>query len=241
MKNQELADEQPKDAQEAEVGTKAEVDPSRGRNQGFEHASKFTSRTEETKETVAGAENYTQVVRTEVNNVGDVVETITRYANADANEIMSQITESIKVNYSQDTTTMEMLLHPASLGTVNMQLTSEGGIVSAHIIVQNEAVKAAIESQLIALQQSFEEQGQKVESVEVSVANYDLNKGTEQNSGNNDREQSSQDNFKLGNRRRINLSNAETEEEDIEEEISEEEKITRDMMEKNGNTVDYTV
>ncbi len=177
------------------------------------------------------------VVNTEVNNLGDVIETVTTYSNEDANSIMSQVTESIRVNYSADTTTMELQLHPASLGTVNMQIASTNGIVTAHIIVQNEAVKAALESQLITLQQTFDEQGTKVEAVEVSVANYDLGKGTGSDTDTNSNERGSGRTGRIGARRRINLNDLE--EEDLEE-LNEEEKLSADMMARSGNSVDYT-
>ena len=210
---------------------KSEETNLKGNNEGFEHASRFA----ETESTVAAPTQT--VVTTEVNNLGQVVETVTRYSNADANSIMSQVTQSIRVNYSPDTTSMEMQLHPASLGTVNMNIASNNGVVTAHILVENEAVKAALESQLITLQQTFEEQGQRVEAVEVSVANYDLNKGAGSDSeGNTDRERTAGAG-RGGRRRSINLNDLE--DEDIEE-LSDEEKISADMMARSGNSVDYT-
>ena len=178
----------------------------------------------------------TTVVNTEVNNLGEIVETVTTYSNADADSIMSQVTQSIRVNYSAETTSMEMQLHPASLGTVNMNIASTSGVVTAHILVENEAVKAALESQLITLQQTFEDQGMKVEAVEVTVANYDLNKGTGSDTENGNSERESARAGRVGTRRRINLNDLE--EADIEE-LSEEEQIAADMMARSGNSVVY--
>ena len=178
-------------------------------------------------------------VETTVNNLGEVIETVTHYtsANAEAESIMSQVTETIRVNYSPDTTSMELQLHPASLGTVNMNIASTNGVVTAHILVQNEAVKAALESQLITLQETFNEQGQKVEAVEVSVANYDLNRGTGSDTGDGNTNRDPARAGRVGTRRRINLGDLE--EGDIEE-LSEEEKLTADMMARSGNSVDFT-
>jgi flagellar hook-length control protein FliK len=213
--------------------TKPEESNLKGNNEGFEHASRFA----ETETINVNAAQPTTVVNTEVNNLGDVIETVTTYSNEDANSIMSQVTESIRVNYSAETTSMELQLHPASLGTVNMQIASTNGIVTAHIIVQNEAVKAALESQLITLQQTFDEQGTKVEAVEVSVANYDLNKGTGSDTESNSQDRSAGRTGRVGRRRSINL--ADLNEEEIEE-LTEEEKISADMMARSGNSVDYT-
>ena len=203
----------------------------KGDSEGFDRASRFAEVEQ------ANAAPSQTVVTTEINNLGEVVETVTSYSNADANSIMSQVTQSIRVNYSAETTSMEMQLHPASLGTVNMNIASTNGVVTAHILVQNEAVKAALESQLITLQQTFEEQGQKVEAVEVSVANYDLNKGADSDAdGNTNRDQMARAG-RSGRRRSINLNDLE--EEEIGE-LSDEERISADMMARSGNSVDYT-
>ena len=204
----------------------------KGNNEGFEHASRFA----ESEVISANTAPQTTVVNTEVNNLGEVVETVTTYTNEDANSIMSQVTQSIRVNYTADTTSLEMQLHPASLGTVNMNIASTNGVVTAHIIVQNEAVRAALESQLITLQQTFEEQGQKIEAVEVSVANYDLNRGTGSDTGSDSQGSNSNRAGRVGTRRRINLNDLD---EDSLEELSDDEKITADMMARSGNSVDY--
>ena len=204
----------------------------KGRNEGFENVSRF-SESEGVK-----AENVvtTTVTETSVNSVGDIVETVSNYSSSDGKEILNQVTESIKVNYSADTTSMELQLHPASLGTVNMHISSQNGIVTAHIIVENETVKAALENQLITLQETFEAQGQKVEAVEVSIAGYDLNRGMNSETGNNSGK-SKEDAFaRVGGRRRINLNDLS---EDDFDEMSEEEAIAADMMARSGNSVDF--
>ena len=131
---------------------------------------------------------------------------------------------------------MEMQLHPASLGTVNMNIASTNGVVTAHILVQDEAVKAALEAQLITLQETFDEQGMKVEAVEVAVANYDLNKGSDNTSGEDAQKQGTTAG-RVGSRRRINLNDLD---EEALEELSDEEQIAADMMASSGNSVDFT-
>ena len=210
---------------------KTEETQLKGNDEGFEQTSRFID------SEAIGTTQQTTVINTEVNDLGQVVETVTHYSNAEADSIMSQVTESIRVNYSADTTSMELQLHPASLGTVNMQVASTGGVVTAHILVQSEAVKAVLESQLVTLQQTFEEQGQKVEAVEVSVANYDLNRGSSSDADNGSQQQNAMRTQKAGTRRRINLN-------DLDEEelgrLDEDEKLAADMMARSGNSVDYT-
>ncbi len=200
-------------------------------------SSENPSRFIETETIGINTAGQTTMVSSEVNNLGEVVETVRTYSNADAESIMEQVTESIRVSYTADTTSMEMQLHPASLGTVNMHIASSNGVITAQILVQNEAVKAVLESQLAALQQTFEEQGQKVEAVEVAVANYDLNRGGSSDTGSDTRDRDTARTQRTGTRRRINLNDLD--EEDIEE-LSEDEQLTADMMARSGNSVDYT-
>ena len=86
------------------------------------------------------------------------------------------------------------------------------------------------------LQQTFDEQGTKVEAVEVAVANYDLNRGTGSETGSNSEEQSHGRAGRIGTRRRINLNDLA--EEDLEE-LTEDEKLSADMMARSGNSLDY--
>ena len=209
---------------------KKDETPAENNNSNSEQTSRFVD-----ADAISAAPQI-RVVNTEINNLGQIVETVTTYSNADADSIMSQVTQSIRVNYSAETTSMEMQLHPASLGTVNMNVASNSGVVTAHILVENEAVKAALESQLITLQQTFEDQGMKVEAVEVTVANYDLNKGNSSDTENGNSERESARAGRVGTRRRINLNDLE--EADIEE-LDEDEQIAADMMARSGNSVDY--
>ena len=182
--------------------------------------------------------NTTVEITTDTN--GNVVETVREFSTgyADTQRILSQVTDNIKVNIDADTTSMEMQLHPASLGTVNLHISSSGGTVSAHLTVQNETVKAVLESQMVQLLDTFAEQGQKVETIEVSVANYDLDRSLSQNNNTGNDQQKQEDNKAVSgvSRRRLNLS--ELSEEDIEA-LSDEEQLAVEMMEMNGTSVDY--
>lgn len=72
-------------------------------------------------------------------------------AETDTENIMRQIMDYMKIQVKADTSNLEMQLHPASLGTVQVQIASKGGAVTANFIAQNETVKAALESQMVQL------------------------------------------------------------------------------------------
>lgn len=152
---------------------------------------------------------------------------------ANTENIMRQIMDYMKINLKPEMSSMEMQLHPASLGTLQVQVTSKGGVLTANFITQNEAVKAALESQMIQLKNQFEEQGVRVEAIEVTVQTHEFERNLDQGRGNNSQ---GQEPSRRGRVRRLNLNDSMTAEEPEEEDM-----LAKDMMEANGNTVDYSV
>ena len=149
---------------------------------------------------------------------------------ADTQNIMNQIMDYMRVQVKADMTQMELQLNPASLGTVNINITSKAGVITAQFLTQNETVKAAIESQIVQLKNSFEEQGLKVEAVEVTVASHSFERNL---NGDGNGQQQAQDGKKKGNRK-VNLNGPAMEEEPATEE--EEPAI----MGMEGSTVSFT-
>ena len=176
--------------------------------------------------------NQTQAVTNQtVNTVGDIVETVTSYTiGADTDSIMRQVTDYVKVHISEDVTKMEIELHPASLGTVNMQINSQNGQITAHLTVQNELVKSVLETQMIKLQETFDEQGTKVSAIEVTVAEYSLNSQSDNNYS------EEQNGRSYGSKKKgINLNEIGSL-----DELDEEEQLEAKVMEMNGSSVNYT-
>lgn len=144
-------------------------------------------------------------------------------------DIMNQILDYMKLQLNADSTNLEMQLHPASLGTLQIQLASKAGVVTANFIAQNETVKAALETQMIQLKEQFEEQGIRVESIEVTVQTHEFERNLdEQGRGRNNQPE------KKGRGRRINLGGA------VSIEDAEEEEPVADRMTAVGSTVEYT-
>ena len=148
-------------------------------------------------------------------------------------DIMNQILEYMKINVKEGVQELEMQLHPASLGNVNVKIAAVDGFITAQFHAQNEVVKAAIESQLIILKEQFEEQGIKVDAVEVTVGNYHAEQSY------SEQEEDAKEDKKSGKKqRRINLGALDNDE--MPEDIDDSERIAVEMMEQNGNTVDFT-
>ncbi len=170
--------------------------------------------------------------RVTVNETG-FTQSTTAYT-SNTQEIMDQILSSIKIRITPNVDSLEMQLHPQSLGTVHVQLTNHAGEITALFHVQNEAVKNAVETQMLQLKEVLNEQGVKVEAIEVSVDTRGFESSLWQG-----QENSGQDAYEQQRRtpRRINLASLDAA---FEEEATEEEMLAAKMMEANGNTVDFT-
>lgn len=188
--------------------------------------------------TNTAAQNFAQNF---VNQLAEAVEnaeqTTTSYG-VRGQDIINQITEQIRVHVTSETTEMELQLHPASLGNVKVQIASTGGVLTAVFTTENEAVKAALESQLVQLKENFAEQGLKVESVEVNVSAQGFERSLDQQEQEQNRFENSRSKKST---RRIRLDGIEENGDLLTEEMSGDDRIVADMMIRNGNTVDYMV
>jgi len=154
---------------------------------------------------------------------------------ADTQDIMRQIMDYMRVSVKPDMSNLEMQLHPASLGSLQIQVASKGGVLTANFVTQNEAVKAALESQMVQLKESFEQQGMKVEAIEVTVQTHQFEENLEQGRG---RQPEEPGEGRRSRTRRINLGGID--DAGLPEELDAEDRIAAEMLQANGGTVDFT-
>ena len=144
----------------------------------------------------------------------------------DMRNIVNQVIEKIKVSVNASTTTMDLQLNPENLGKVNLNIVSSNGEISAKFTVENEFVKEALEAQMEGLKERFSEQGIKVNSVEITVADNNLSKDNKDNLH--------QENHSDNKKKREFVKLDAVEEADIKD------NIILEMMKENGNQVDYS-
>ena len=185
----------------------------------------------------SGMKGNAGLVNGMVNSVQEPVmtaDTATPLSYVNTDEILKQIGEYVKVNAKPGMTQMEMQLNPENLGSVHIQVTAKAGSITAVITAQNEAVKQALESQVVQLKENLNEQGVKVEAVEVTIESHEFERNPEQ--GQNQSEMAYAEELRRSVRRHINLN----QQEELPEELTEAEEIQVDMMKKNGNSIDFT-
>ncbi len=93
-------------------------------------------------------------------------------AAAQVREIANQIMEQIKITIRPEQTNMELQLNPEHLGRVNLTITEKEGMMTAQFTTQTEVAKEAIESQMASLRETLQNQGIKVEAIEVTVSEF---------------------------------------------------------------------
>ncbi len=143
--------------------------------------------------------------------------------------ITNQIVDQIKIMIKPEQTSMELQLNPESLGKINLSVVAKDGIMTAHFTAQNEMVKEAIESQIQILKDNLNNQGLKVESIEVTVSNFSFEQSNQASDGNEKGRQSSS-----GNR---NLDSADS---DVYTNPNDETAQLAGTLEESGSSIDYT-
>lgn len=156
------------------------------------------------------------------NDTTDAVQNIT--SSFDLIDIATQIIDQVRLQVRPDTTRMQIQLNPENLGKVELEITSKNGELSAKMNVQNDQVKEAVESQMQVLRETLEVQGIKVESIEVTVAEFGFRFQDETNGQAQQQRQNRHS--------QLNLDDAEEEDFNIPD-------AAEVMMELNGNSVDY--
>lgn len=155
----------------------------------------------------------------------------------DVQNIMNQITEFAKVNLSSENSSIEMQLNPENLGKVYLHIaaTKEGNI-TAELAVSSETVKTALEAQIADLRTSLNQQGIKVDAVEVTIASHEFERNLEQNAAGEEQQGSQRE--ESGRTAGRRLFRGELDE--LSGLMNEEEALAAQIMKDHGNTMDVT-
>ena len=157
-----------------------------------------------------------------------VTEDTSRVSEAD---IVNQVIDQIKLSSGRELTSIEVMLNPERLGSVHVTVTAKNGILSAQIAAQNEQVKTALENQVTALKENFQNQGIKVEAVEITVMTHQFEAGQNFGQNESERKQSEQ---KIN--KKLNLSDYM---DDEDETVSAQDIRRKDSIQNGNSSVEY--
>lgn len=175
-------------------------------------------------------ENFTGNMAQNIQNAFS--EIIDEVSNVNEADIVRQVVEQIKVTTGQQLSSIEIMLNPENLGKVHIAVTARQGVITAQLTAQNEQVKAALENQMTALKEHFNNQGVKVESVEITVQSHGFE--SQQNLEGNNSEQAGQEKKA---HRKLDLSSLEELEES---DMTDEEIRAKDAIVNGNSSVEYS-
>ena len=111
-------------------------------------------------------------------------------------EIADQILEKVKVSVTPETTSLEIVLTPEELGKVNLTVSAEqDGTMKAKFVTENELAKEAIERNLVQFKEMLQEQGLKVDTIEVTVGNFEFDRNGQAGDGSQEEKKNSSRGF----------------------------------------------
>lgn len=192
-----------------------------------EHTGEHTGKQNHNTQSYGGVAD--SIIQSMKDSFADIVtEDTSRVSEAD---IVNQVIDQIKLSSGRELTSIEVMLNPERLGSVHVTVTAKNGILSAQIAAQNEQVKTALENQVTALKENFQNQGIKVEAVEITVMTHQFEAGQNFGQNESERKQSEQ---KIN--KKLNLSDYM---DDEDETVSTQDIRRKDSIQNGNSSVEY--
>lgn len=151
----------------------------------------------------------------------------------DTTDIIRQIVDSMSISNTTEESAINLQLTPESLGRMYINVSQKNSEISARIAVSNEAVKEALQTQMVNLKEALNNSGIRVNEVEITVASHEFERNLEQGAANDSRQQESTNSYNGSNSSDSGIDS------DMMQDRVEERLVTQ-IMRDNGNSVDFT-
>lgn len=151
----------------------------------------------------------------------------------DTTDIIRQIVDSMSISNTTEESAINLQLTPESLGRMYINVSQKNSEISARIAVSNEAVKEALQTQMVNLKEALNNSGIRVNEVEITVASHEFERNLEQGAANDSRQQESTNSYNGSNGSDSGIDS------DMMQDRAEERLVTQIMRDK-GNSVDFT-
>lgn len=151
----------------------------------------------------------------------------------DTTDIIRQIVDSMSISNTTEESAINLQLTPESLGRMYINISQKNSEISARIAVSNEAVKEALQTQMVNLKEALNNSGIRVNEVEITVASHEFERNLEQGAANDSRQQESTNSYNGSNSSDSGIDS------DMMQDRAEERLVTQ-IMRDNGNSVDFT-
>lgn len=151
----------------------------------------------------------------------------------DTTDIIRQVVDSMSISNTTEESAINLQLTPESLGRMYINVSQKNSEISARIAVSNEAVKEALQTQMVNLKEALNNSGIRVNEVEITVASHEFERNLEQGAANDSRQQESTNSYNGSNSSDSGIDS------DMMQDRAEERLVTQ-IMRDNGNSVDFT-
>lgn len=151
----------------------------------------------------------------------------------DTTDIIRQIVDSMSISNTTEESAINLQLTPESLGRMYINVSQKNSEISARIAVSNEAVKEALQTQMVNLKEALNNSGIRVNEVEITVASHEFERNLEQGAANDSRQQENTNSYNGSNSSDSGIDS------DMMQDRVEERLVTQ-IMRDNGNSVDFT-
>lgn len=151
----------------------------------------------------------------------------------DTTNIIRQIVDSMSISNTTEESAINLQLTPESLGRMYINVSQKNSEISARIAVSNEAVKEALQTQMVNLKEALNNSSIRVNEVEITVASHEFERNLEQGAANDSRQQESTNSYNGSNSSDSGIDS------DMMQDRVEERLVTQ-IMRDNGNSVDFT-
>lgn len=151
----------------------------------------------------------------------------------DTTNIIRQIVDSMSISNTTEESAINLQLTPESLGRMYINVSQKNSEISARIAVSNEAVKEALQTQMVNLKEALNNSGIRVNEVEITVASHEFERNLEQGAANDSRQQESTNSYNGSNSSDSGIDSDMMQDRD-------EERLVTQIMRDNGNSVDFT-
>ena len=114
-----------------------------------------------------------------------------------------------------------------------INVSQKNSEITARIAVSNEAVKEALQTQMVNLKEALNNSGIRVNEVEITVASHEFERNLEQGAANDSRQQESTNSY----------NGSSSSDRGIDSDMmqaSDKERLVTQIMRDNGNSVDFT-
>ncbi|WP_443594900.1 flagellar hook-length control protein FliK [Agathobacter sp.] len=154
-------------------------------------------------------------------------------SHVDTTDIIRQIVDSISISNTTEESAIELQLTPESLGRMYINVSQKNSEITARIAVSNEAVKEALQTQMVNLKEALNNSGIRVNEVEITVASHEFERNLEQGAANDSRQQESTNSYNGSNSSDSSIDSDMLPPHDRE-------RLVTQIMRDNGNSVDFT-